>query len=263
MPFISETSAVERKHYNTEQSLPPTYSQPTTPVTSSRPSFSFLKAFLLMTTGGITLVTLLILVGVWRAGSSFFSLVENFFTAPPATPQVSVPSMVVNQIQGVSELTTAVFTMEAIVPTEQDRKLGNMTLGTTRLLYIAQGEVRAGVDLNAITAEDVILNEAANSVVVQIPSAEILDQKLDVTESQVYDYDRGFLNLGPDVAPQLQTLAQQKTLEKVLSAACQQGILDQARDRAQLTIKELLTASGYTNVTVVSEVSPASQCAVK
>lgn len=263
MPFTSETSAVERNPYSTEQPLPPTSSQPTTPVPPSRPSFSFLKAFLLMTTGGITLMTLLILIGVWRAGTGFFSLVENFLSAPPATPQVSLPSMVVNQIQGVSELTTAVFTMEAIVPTEQDRKFGNVTLGTTRLLYIAQGEVRAGVDLNAITAKDVILNDATNSVVVKIPSAEILDQKLDVTESQVYDYDRGFLNLGPDVAPQLQTLAQQKTLDKVVSAACQQGILEQARDRAQLTIKELLTASGYTNVRVVSEVSPASQCAVK
>lgn len=255
MQRTSETSAVETSPYSTEPPLPPT--------PPARPSFSFLKAFLLMTTGGITLVTLLILVGVWRAGSSFFGLVEALFTAPPPTPDVAVPTMVVNQIQGVSELTTAVFTMEAIVPTAQDRKFGNVTLGTTRLLYIAQGEVRAGVNLRDITAEDVVVNEETDSVVVKIPSAEILDHNLNVNQSQVYEYNRGFLNLGPDVAPQLQTLAQQKTLDKVLSAACEQGILDQARDRAQLTIKELLTASGYSNVKVVSDVSSPTQCAVK
>ncbi|AFZ42868.1 hypothetical protein PCC7418_0645 [Halothece sp. PCC 7418] len=260
MVQTSETSTLENSGYSSEQPLPPTTSPASIP---TRPSFSFLKAFLLMTTGGITLVTLLILIGIWRAGTGFFSLVESLFNAPPPQPEVAMPTLVVNQIQGVSDLTTAVFTMEAIVPTQQDRKLGNVTLGTTRLLYIAQGEVRAGVDLSAITAEDIVVNEETDSVVVNIPSAEILDHNLNVNHSQVYDYDRGFLNLGPDVAPQLQTLAQQKTLDKVLSAACQQGILDQARDRAQLTIKELLTASGYSNVKVVSEVSANHQCAVK
>lgn len=229
----------------------------------SRPSFPFWKTFFLMTSGGITLVTLLILVGVWRAGSGFFSFVESLFNAPPATPQVSVPTTVINQIQGVSELTTAVFTMESIVPTEQDRKIAGLTVGTTRLLYIASGEVRAGVDLSRLTPEDVMINEEEKSVVVRIPPAEILDTKLDIKESRVYDYNRGFLNLGPDVAPQLQTLAQQKTLETVVSAACEQGILNQARDRAQLTIRELLTASDYNQVKVISEVSPNSPCTVK
>lgn len=252
MVQTSDPSTVENNGYSSEEPLPP-----------ARPAFSFLKAFLLMTTGGITLVTLLILVGVWRAGTGFFTFVERLVTAPPPEPDVAVPTLVVNQIQGVSDLTTAIFTMEAIVPTQQDRKLGNVTVGTTRLLYIAQGEVRAGVDLTQISAEDVAVNAETDSVVVKIPSAEILDHNLNVEQSEVYDYDRGLFNLGPDVAPQLQRLAQQKTLAKVLQAACQQGILEQARDRAQLTIKELLTASGYSNVKVVSEGAAKNQCAVK
>lgn len=230
---------------------------------SSRPTFSLIKTFLLMTTGGITLAALLLLVGVWRAGDRAFSLVENLFNAPPAKPEVSVSTMVVNQIQGVSELTTAVFTVQSIVPTEKDRKVGNLTLGTTRLLYMAQGEVRAGVDLSAVTANDITVNQQAESVVVKIPPAKILDSKLDLSESRVYDYDRGFLNLGPDAAPQLQSLAQQKTLDKVVNAACEQGILNQARDRAQTTIEQLLTNSGYSNVKVVSGVSSKSQCKVQ
>lgn len=240
--------------------------QQVSPTRQSHPAVSFLKVFLLLTMGGIGTVTLLILFSIWRTGDRAFTLVENFLTAPPPEPEVSVPTMVVSQVQGVSELTTAVFTMESIVPTQQDRKLGNLTVGTTSLLYIAQGEVRAGVDLSAITPDDVVVNE--DSVIVKLPPAKILDHKLDVANSKVYDYDRGFLNLGPDVAPQLQTLAQQKTLEKVVNAACEQGILDQARDRAEITVTELLKANSdnneaYNNIQVVSETSPSATCTVQ
>ena len=250
---------------NDESSLNP--QQPiTSPTRQSHPVVSFLKIFVLLSMGGIGMVTLLILFSIWRTGDRAFTLVENFLTAPPPEPEVSVPTMVVSQVQGVSELTTSVFTMESIVPTQQDRKVGNLTVGTTRLLYIAQGEVRAGVDLSAITTDDVVVNE--DSVTVKLPPAKILDHKLDVSESRVYDYDRGFLNLGPDVAPELQTLAQQKTLEKVVTAACEEGILDQARDRAEITVTELLKASSennnaYNNIQVVSKNSPSSTCTVK
>ncbi|MFN9672445.1 MAG: DUF4230 domain-containing protein [Microcystis sp.] len=60
----------------------------------------------------------------------------------------------------------------------------------------------------------------------------------------VYDYDRGFLGLGPDVAPQLQTLAQQETLEKILATACQKGILQEANQKAVLALTQLLLNSG-------------------
>lgn len=252
--------------HDDESNLNPQQVVTPTPTHQSHPAVSFLKVFLLLTMGGIGMVTFLILFGVWRTGDRAFTLVENFLSAPPAEPEVSVPTMVVSQVQGVSQLTTAIFTMESIVPTQQDRKVGNLTLGTTSLLYIAQGEVRAGVDLSAITTDDVVLNE--DSVTVTLPPAKILDHKLDVTKSKVYDYDRGFLNLGPDVAPDLQTLAQQRTLEKVVTAACEQGILDQARDRAEMTVTELLSAhsennEAYNNIQVVSETSPRTTCTVK
>jgi hypothetical protein len=62
-----------------------------------------------------------------------------------------------------------------------------------------------------------------------------------VNRSSVYDYDRGFLGLGPDTAPQLQSLAQQETLKKIQEAACKGNLLAQANDRAQLVVEKLLT----------------------
>jgi len=230
------------------------------PPRSHHPIWSLLKLFLLVTTGGITLVTLLILTGIWRTSDRAISVVENFFQASDSPPEVSVSDVVVSELQGVDELTTVVFTTQSVVPTEQSRKLGYWTVGTTRLLYIAQAEVRAGVDLADMTMEDVTVKEQDDTVVVKLPPAEILDHKLDIKESQVHRYNRGFLNLGPDVAPKLQTLAQQQALNQVIDAACDKQILDQARDRAEDNIQQLLAKSGYRNVEVTSPNPSTSQC---
>lgn len=216
------------------------------------------RNLLLMTTGGILLATLFVLVGIWRTGTRFMGELNSMFNPPPATPQVDVRSVIVRQVRNASELTTAVFTMEAVVPTSQDRKLGGYVIGTTRLLYIAYGEVKAGVDLSDLKADNVqIVND---TILLRLPPPRILDSKIDVNRSKVYDYDRGFLGLGPDVAPQLQTLAQQETLLKIITTACNQGLLKQANDRAELVVSQLLNVAGYKEVLVETTSPPPESC---
>jgi hypothetical protein len=157
-------------------------------------------------------------------------------------PDVDLATVVVQQIRGVSELTTTIFAMETVVPTSQTRQWGNVVVGRTKLLYVGYGEVRAGIDLSQITSENVQQN--GDRLIITLPPPQILDKKIDVERSRIYDYDRGFLNLGPDTAPQLQTVAQQETLAKILAAACDQGILSQANDRAVTAVKGLLTHTG-------------------
>ncbi len=217
-----------------------------------------LRNLMLMTTGGVVLIALLFGVGVLRSGTRFFEGLNAMFNAPQPKPQVDVRSLIVSQVRGASELTTAVFTMEAVVPTRQDRNLGGYTLGTTTLLYIAYGEVRAGVDLQDLKPDDVqIVN---NTIQLTLPPPRILDSKIDVNRSTVYDYDRGFLNLGPDVAPQLQMLAQRETLKKIVTAACSNGVLAQANDRSQLVVEKLLNTAGYKQVEVKTQSPPPGSC---
>lgn len=201
-----------------------------------------------MTTGGIALVILLILIGVWRTGSRFFHGLEVLFNPPQPTPEIDVHSIVIRQVRDASELTTTAFAMQAVVPTSQGRVIGGLTLSTTKLLYIAYGEVRAGVDLGALTAQDV---EVSKDVVrIRIPPPRILDSKIDVNRSRVYDYNRGFLNLGPDVAPDLQTLAEREALRNVVAAACANRLLEKANDRARFVVTQLFNNAGAPEVTV-------------
>ncbi|SRR5579883_2035754 len=214
-----------------------------------------------MLTGGLTVAGLVVGLSAWRMGDHMLSALHNIFNPAQPAPKVDVQSVVIQRVQGVSELTTAVFTMQAVVPTSQEATFNGLVIGTTKLLYIAYGEVRAGVDLHNLTTANVQV--ADNSIRVQLPPPQVLDRKIDVNRSTVYDYNRGTLGLGPDVAPQLQALAQQEALKKVVEAACADGLLEKANDRAKLVVNQLLTTTGYQNVTVVTQSPSPNACAVE
>ncbi|MBW4473122.1 MAG: DUF4230 domain-containing protein [Stenomitos rutilans HA7619-LM2] len=213
-----------------------------------------------MLTGGIAVGSLLVGVGVWRMGDQVFSTVQSLFDPTQSAPKVDVRSVVIKQVQGVSELTTAVFTMQAVVPTSQNTTFNGFVIGTTKLLYIAYGEVKAGIDLSSLTPDRVQI--ASDTIRIQLPPPKLLDHKIDVSRSNVYDYNRGTLGLGPDVAPELQALAQQEALKKIVEAACTDRVLDKANDRAKLAVTQLLTTAGYQNVTVETQSPPSAACTV-
>jgi hypothetical protein len=208
--------------------------------------------------GGLVVVGVVAVVGVARTGGRFWHNLGSLFATEAPEPQVDVRSVALNKIQAASDLTTAIFIMEAIVPSRQDRRIGQFTVGSTNLLFIARGEVRAGVDLSQLTPEQVRFQ--GETLVVTLPPPQILDSKIDVARSSVYDYDRGFLGFGPDSAPQLQTLASQAALDKIVATACEQNILTQANDRAKLVVAQLLSSTSDRPVTVETQAPDPARC---
>jgi hypothetical protein len=218
-----------------------------------------MKNLSVIVTGGVVLVSTLALVSVWRSGSNFLEDAFARFSQPQPAPTIDMQPVLVQQLRSASELTTAVFAMQTVVPASRDRTIGGYTIGRTTLLYIAYGEVRAGVDLSALKPEDVQL--MGNSISIRLPPPQILDSKIDVTRSKIYDYDRGFLGLGPDAAPQLQEFAEQETLGQIVSTACNQGVLQSANERAKLTVSQLLITAGYTTSNVETQPPAPEACA--
>ena len=203
-----------------------------------------------------TALSLILVVGLLTIGkntSNVLKQVAHVFNYQVTQPQINDPHLIIKQMSAVSELTTSVFVMDAIVPTSSARKLGNVVLGETKLLYLARGEVKAGLDLSKIEPQDIRIKE--DSITIKLPAPEILDRKIDVTKSQVYEYDRGFLNLGPDVAPQLQTQAQLYTLKQIQQNACEQKILEQANEKAVTLLTQLMTNAGYSNIRIIPQKS--------
>ncbi|MGF1524346.1 MAG: DUF4230 domain-containing protein [Leptolyngbyaceae cyanobacterium] len=218
-----------------------------------------LKIFGGSLSGAMLLLGVIAGVGLWRSGEQFFEGVKMALMPAEPEEEIDVRTVVVQQVQGASELTTAVFTMEAVVPTSSTRTVASYEVGKTTLIYIAHGEVRAGVDLSAIGPSDVRISDT--TLQVTLPEPTIVDSKIDVNESEVYDYNRGFLGLGPDRAPELQDKAQEAALDRVIVAACQQGILQQASDRAELVVGQLLQNTGFERVEVNSRLPTNTACA--
>jgi hypothetical protein len=211
-----------------------------------------MKNLSVIVTGGVVIISVVALAGAWRSGSRVFDQIYEAFTAPQPEPQIDMQPMLVQQLRGISELTTAVFAMQTVVPASRDRTLGGYVIGRTTLLYIAYGEVRAGVNLGSIQPDDIQVN--GDTVSIRLPAPQILDSKIDVNRSKVYDYDRGFLGLGPDAAPELQDLAAQTTLQEIVQSACEQGVLETASTQAKETVSQLLKTAGY--ATSIIEVQP-------
>lgn len=191
-------------------------------------------------------------VGVARQGQKFFDNVTNLFAiptpGPTATPKIDVGPVVLHQIQGLSELTTTQFGMQTVVTASKGRTLGPFEFNT-RLLYVAYGEVRAGIDLSLLGPADVVVRDD-RSVTVSLPAPQILDSKLDVNRSYVYDFQQGILS--PE-APELQTEAERRALDQIMAGACQSNILTEANQRAELAITKLLGAMNFDEVTVKTQ----------
>lgn len=227
---------------------------------------SWLNSAVWMVSGGAIAAALLIGHSTLQLGDRLFESIGARLNPPQPQPTVDVRSLIVQQIRQSSELTTASFTMQAVVPAQQDATVSGFVFGTTKLLYIAHGEVKAGVDLARLDPAQIQLrateadNGSVNGVRIQLPIAQVLDQKIDVNRSQVYDYNRGFLGLGPDTGPALQSLAQQTALLTITTAACEAGILERASDRAKLVVTQLLQAAGHQNVVVEPQAVTVAQC---
>lgn len=195
----------------------------------------------------VAILGLFILLAMWQRGTNLVTEIKTLFRLEVKEPEVDISTIIVEKVRSASELTTAIYTTETVVPTHQDREIAGVQF-RTKLLYIAYGEVEAGIDLAQLTTDNI--TTADNKIYLQLPAPQILDAKIDVARSRIYDYDRGLFNLGPDAAGELQTLAQRTTLTKIVASACERGLLDEANDRALIAITQLLNLSGHEEVEV-------------
>ena len=149
-------------------------------------NLTFKQQLLLWSFGSINLITLMLLFALWRTSDRALSFVGSLFDfSTPINIETSAP--IADKIRNIQELSTVVQTMETIVPASAERKVGDLSLATTRLLYISRGEIRAGVDLAELTDKDI--KTTGNKIEVNLPPAKILDSKIDVNHSRVYDYE--------------------------------------------------------------------------
>ena len=162
----------------------------------------------------------------------------------PTPTIIADPQTVIRQVQSLSRLETASYTIEKVITAES----GEGPLGflfRDKLLLIAQGQVIAGVDLGRMNPDDVRI--AGDTVYVVLPAAEIFVAALDNDETYVYDRQTAVLGQQVD----LETLARQQAEEEILNAALEDGILDMAQKNAEAAVGGLIRALGFEDVVFI------------
>jgi len=165
----------------------------------------------------------------------------------------STPS-VITEIRDLSRLETVQYHIERVVDLrDQQSLLFGLIKTQDAILFVAVGDVVAGVDLTDLADGDVVVDKATNSVTVTLPPAQILTTTLDNQRSWVYSRTTDLLAQRHE---DLETRARQEAERTLEGAAVAGGILDKARANAEQTVATLVRSLGYTKVTVTSHDQP-------
>jgi hypothetical protein len=179
----------------------------------------------------------------------FFGLWAGFFgprlLGIGAGPRVYGTATVLQQVQTLSEFVTVKYVMEKVVVLEDAKWYPG---GDSRVLLIAHGIVKAGVDFKQMNAGDVRVS--GKTVSLHLPPPKITDAYLDEKQTRVVERTTGLLRL---FDKNFEQTARQTALEDIRRAARASGILKDAEDRAHDQVKILFLQLGFEQVEFRSE----------
>lgn len=189
-----------------------------------------------------------------RAAKSVVEPVGEFVRqlVAEATPVILPnPVVIVTEIQSLARLETTSYAFQDVIQIERNRDLLWGAFGET-LLFVARGDVIAGVDLSKMVAGDLQVS-GPDSVIIHLPQAEIFVTDLDNDSSYVADRDIGLFT---DANSELETTVRREAESRMLEAAHANGIIEQAQAEAERFIFSFLEGLGFTDVTFVDATPP-------
>ncbi len=152
------------------------------------------------------------------------------------------PVTIVHSVRSLARLETIQYSLEKVIRAEIGQQMLPELFGD-KLLFVAHGQIIAGVDLEKIRPDDIWIK--GKVLYVRMPEAEVFVTRLDNEKSYVYDRDTGLLTHG-DI--HLETEARKMAEKELLNAALEDGILLQAQVNAENYLARLLRGLGYPEV---------------
>jgi hypothetical protein len=169
-----------------------------------------------------------------------------------ATPVIIPnPVVIVREIRSLARLETTSYAFQDVIQIERNNDLLWGAFGES-LLFVAFGDVIAGVDLAKLGPDDLQVT-GPDSVIVHLPQAEIFVTDLDNQSSYVADRDIGLFT---NANTELETTVRREAEARMLEAAHNNGILDQAQEEAEGFIRSFLGGLGFTSITFVDYTPP-------
>jgi hypothetical protein len=145
---------------------------------------------------------------------------------------------VVHQVQSLSDLVTVKYVMEKVVVLEDVKWYGE-----SRVLLLAHGVVKAGLDLKRLEPGDVEIS--GKKISLRLPLPQITDAYLDDKASQVIDHSTGLLRM---FDKDLEQTARQNAVDDIARAARQAGILNDADKRGREELQTFFKQAGFEQI---------------
>ena len=205
----------------------------------------------------IILFLILVGIGVFFVNSVQNSISDQFLPMREMTNNLSTqiavvlnptptiipdPVTIIHEVRSLARLETIKLTLEKIITAETRQGAFDWLIGD-RLIFVARGEVIAGIDLNKLATED--LNVIGGVLYVKLPEAEIFVAALDNETSYVYDRDTGLFTHGE---VNLETEARRVAEREIEKSALEDGILELAAQNAESFLDRLFRDLGYPEV---------------
>ena len=142
------------------------------------------------------------------------------------------------KVQTLSQLVSVKYVLEKVVVLEDAKWYGE-----NRVLLVAHGVVKAGIDLGRLGASDIAVSGTRIKVV--LPRPAITDVYLDDHRTRVLERSTGIMRV---FDKDLEQNARRQAVEDLRGAAMESGILADASDRAKGQLANLLYLLGFTEV---------------
>lgn len=194
----------------------------------------------------VLLVVILFVLGI------FLGFRIERFLHPGGAARIYNTPVLVQQVQTLSDLVTVKYVVQKVEVWE-DPPSGLITQfveGNNRILLVAQGVVKAGVDLGKLRPED--LKIKGKTIWINLPPAHVTDAYLDDKETKVVERTTGFLR---SFDKDLEQNVRRSAVEDMRLSAERGGILRDADERARTQLANFFTLMGFERVEF--ELSPA------
>jgi hypothetical protein len=159
---------------------------------------------------------------------------------PSSSVRAYNSSLLLKQIQAVNQLVTVKYVLEKVVVLEDVKWYGQ-----SRVLMLAHGVVKAGVDLRQVRAGDVSVS--GGKISIHLPRPVITDVYLDERKTQIIERSTGLLMA---FDKDLEQNARRMAVDEMKTAARSNDILSDAQERAMLQVKTLCGQLGFSDVEV-------------
>jgi hypothetical protein len=144
---------------------------------------------------------------------------------------------VIQQVRTLSELVTVQYVIEKVIILEDVKYIA--VLGENRVLMVAHGKVKAGIDLSHLEPSDISIS--GKSVRIKLPPPQITDAYLDEQQTRVVERTTGLIRM---FDKDLEQTARQQAVDDIRRAARNAGILKDAETRARAQLRALFSQAG-------------------